>query len=140
MDSDMLCLADVTELFALDLEPYALRVVKHAHEPAESVKMGGKPQTRYPRKNWSSLMLLNCPRLTAWTKENVETRAARWLHRFEPIPDESIGDLPAEWNALDRCDPGTKVIHYTGGGPWLSAYANHPCAAAWFKHRDALKS
>lgn len=138
MDCDMLCLGDVMELFALGLDGLALRVVKHVHEPVSAVKMGGKTQSRYPRKNWSSLMLLDCARLTAWTKEAVQGRSASWLHRFEPIADSLIGELPARWNALDRRDADTRLIHYTSGGPWLDACKDHPCAAIWFEHLSAL--
>ncbi len=137
MDSDMLCLGDVMEIFRLDLAGFDLRVVKHDHQPNSTLKMQDKAQSRYPRKNWSSLMLLNCARLTQWTKQNVQSRPAQWLHRFETIPDDKIGSIPEEWNVLDRCAPRTKLIHYTEGGPWLADYAEHPCGAVWFKHRDA---
>jgi lipopolysaccharide biosynthesis glycosyltransferase len=136
MDCDMLCLGDVTELFRLDLDRHWLRVVKHDHQPTETLKMDGRAQTAFPRKNWSSLMLLNCARLTVWTKANVETRSARWLHRFEPIPDERIGDLPVEWNVLDRYDAKTKLIHYTAGGPWFDGCRDHPFGDLWIRYRD----
>jgi hypothetical protein len=58
LDSDMLCLGDITELFELDLSTYWLRVVKHDYHPTTRIKMGDRIQTDYPRKNWSSLMLL----------------------------------------------------------------------------------
>lgn len=136
MDCDMLCLADIAEVFALDLNGYALRVVKHDHRPTSKVKMDGRPQTQYPRKNWSSFMLLNCERLTMWTRENVLTQPARWLHRFEPIPDEDIGEIPRQWNVLDRYDADTKLIHYTEGGPWFEAYRHHPFGDLWLRYRD----
>ena len=102
MDGDMLALGDVSELFALPMDDLALRVRQHDYNPEATVKMGGKVQTQYPRKNWSSLMLMNCARLGAWTKEAVETQSGAWLHRFEAIPDEQIGDISEEWNVLDR--------------------------------------
>ena len=77
MDSDMLCLGDIAELDALDMTDFALRVVKHNHVPTETVKMDGRVQTRYPRKNWSSLMVMDCAELTHWTKRAVETQPAR---------------------------------------------------------------
>lgn len=137
MDSDMLCLSDIMELFNMDLSRHWLRVVKHDHNPTSQFKLDGRVQTRYPRKNWSSLMLMNCEKLTVWTKENVETRPAAWLHRFEPIPDERIGDLPKEhWNVLDYCDDKTKLIHYTEGGPWFEDYRDHPYGDIWYRYRD----
>jgi hypothetical protein len=131
LDCDMVCLGDVMELFALDLERPWLRVVKHEHHPTSTRKMDGKVQTSYPRKNWSSLMLLNCAALTCWTREAVESQPARWLHRFEPVPDACIGDLPPTWNVLDRYDQGTKLVHYTEGGPWLAEYRDHPYGDVW---------
>jgi lipopolysaccharide biosynthesis glycosyltransferase len=136
MDNDMLCLSDINELFELDLKPYWLRLVKHDYKPTAARKLDGKIQTVYPRKNWSSLMLLNNEKLSCWSKEAVETRPASWLHRFEPVPDEKIGDIPFTWNVLDRYDETTKLIHYTGGGPWYEEYKDHPYGDVWLKYRD----
>ncbi len=136
MDCDMLCFADIQEIFDLDMSGYWLRVVKHDHRPMSTIKMDGKVQTSYPRKNWSSFMLLNCEKLTMWTKEAVETQTGKWLHRFEPIPDERIGDIPKTWNVLDRYDAATKLIHYTEGGPWFENYKDHPYGDAWLRYRD----
>ncbi|HWC03753.1 MAG TPA: glycosyltransferase [Methylomirabilota bacterium] len=134
MDCDMLCLADVTEVLDLDLRDHWLRVVHHDHRPTSTVKMDGRVQTAYPRKNWSSVMLLDCSKLTMWSVENVETRSPQWLHRFEPIPDERIGELPPQWNVLDRYDADTKLIHYTDGGPWLPNRRAHPYGDVWFRY------
>ena len=93
--------------------------------------MGGKVQTQYPRKNWSSLMLMNCAELGAWTKEAVETQTGAWLHRFEAIPDEQIGDISEEWNVLDHMTGPTKLLHYTSGGPWLKGCEDADHADLW---------
>jgi len=50
MDCDMLCLGDIKELDELEMSQYALRVVKHNHQPTEKLKMDGKIQTVYPVK------------------------------------------------------------------------------------------
>ena len=136
MDCDMLCLADIHELFELDLSDCWLRVVKHNYQPAAMVKMDGRIQTQYPRKNWSSLMLLNCEKLTMRSKENVETKSGAWLHRFEAIPDERLGEIPKVWNVLERYDKDTKLIHYTEGGPWYEHLKDHPYGDIWFRYRD----
>jgi hypothetical protein len=140
MDNDMLCLADVAELDALDMGPYALRVVKHDHQPTQTVKMYGCPQTRYPRKNWSSLMLMDCAKLTLWTKHVVEQASGAYLHRFQDIPDEMIGEIPSEWNHLDRMDATTKLVHWTSGGPWFDEYRDCPHAEVWLRARDRWAS
>lgn len=137
MDADMLCLADVAELARLDMAGLALRVVKHDHRPVERLKMDGIAQTTYPRKNWSSLMIMNCERLTLWTKEVVERKSGAFLHRFQGIPDELIGDIPRGWNDLDRRREGTKLLHYTSGGPWLEEHRSHPDGGIWKQYRNA---
>lgn len=139
MDCDMLCSSDVKELFDLNMSEFALRVVKHDHAPTELVKMDGRIQTRYPRKNWSSLMLMECSRLTCWTREAVQKMPAAWLHRFEPIPDLLIGEIPDGWNVLDRPGQETKLLHMTSGGPWFKGYEDCPGAAAWYKAYYELK-
>lgn len=139
MDCDMLCLSDIKELDDLDMEGLALRVVKHDHRPAETVKMDGCVQTVYPRKNWSSLMLMNCAELGLWTKEVVETQTGAYLHRFVDIPDEKIGEIPDGWNVLDKCEPTTKLVHYTSGGPWFENYKDIPHGKIWLEYRDACR-
>ena len=142
MDSDMLALGDISELFHLPMDGLALRVRKHEYNPEATVKMGGKVQTQYPRKNWSSLMLMNNPELKAWTKEAAETESGAWLHRFEPIPDEKIGDISEEWNVLDHMEEGTttKLLHYTSGGPWLPGCEDADHADLWHEYREEYES
>jgi lipopolysaccharide biosynthesis glycosyltransferase len=140
MDSDMLALGDISELFHLPMDGLALRVRKHEYNPSETVKMGGKTQTQYPRKNWSSLMLMNCPELRVWTKEAVETQSGAWLHRFEPIPDEKVGDISEEWNVLDHMAGPTKLLHYTSGGPWLPGCEDADHADIWHEAREEYEA
>lgn len=139
MDNDMLAFGDISEVFRLDMSDYWLRCVKHEQKADDGgIKMDGRKQTSYPRKNWSSFMLLNCEKMTAWSKENVETKPASWLHRFEPVPDEKIGDIPKTWNTLDWYDQTTKLVHYTEGGPWFERCKDHPYGKPWFQYRDEM--
>lgn len=138
MDCDMVCLSDIAEVLDLDMSGLSLRVVKQDHAPAESAKMDGRPQTRYPRKNWSSLMLMDCSTLTCWTREAVEHMPAAWLHRFEPIPDPLIGDIGPEWNVLDHPKEGTKLLHLTSGGPWFKDCQDCPGSAIWRRAYDEM--
>ncbi len=140
MDNDMVCLGDIKELAELDMDPYALRVVKHDYRPTNKTKMYGCPQTVYPRKNWSSLMIMNCARLRLWSKQVVDTQSGAYLHRFQDIPDELMGDISPAWNALDWMDRGTRLIHYTNGGPWFERYRDHPYGQVWFKMRDEWRA
>ena len=139
MDCDMACLGDIRELAELDMTGLALRVVQHDYQPSASTKMDGAVQTVYPRKNWSSLMLMNCAELTLWSREAVDTKSGAYLHRFQDIPDAKIGEIPKTWNTLDWMDEHTKLIHYTSGGPWFEQCKDHPYGAAWLEARDAYR-
>jgi lipopolysaccharide biosynthesis glycosyltransferase len=140
MDCDMLCLGDIAQLARLDMKPHALRVVKHDYRPSQTIKMDGKVQTTYPRKNWSSLMLMDCAKLKLWTKEVAETQTGAYLHRFQDIPDEMIGDIPDTWNTLDWMDERTQLIHYTSGGPWFEECKDHPYGGIWLTYRDEYRA
>ncbi len=138
MDNDMLCFGDAKELDDLDMTGLALRVVQHDYRPTNETKMYGCPQTSYPRKNWSSLMVMNCELLSLWTKQVVESQTGAYLHRFEDLPDEQIGEVPNTWNVLDSMDATTKLIHYTNGGPWFDEYQDHPHADVWYTARNEM--
>ena len=138
MDNDMLWFGDAKELDDLDMTGLALRVVQHDYRPTNETKMYGCPQTSYPRKNWSSLMVMNCELLSLWTKQVVESQTGAYLHRFEDLPDEQIGEVPNTWNVLDSMDATTKLIHYTNGGPWFDEYQDHPHADVWYTARNEM--
>ncbi len=140
LDNDMLALGDVREIAELDMTGLALRVVQHDYTPSATTKMNGAVQTAYPRKNWSSMMLMNCERLTLWTKDVVETATGAYLHRFQDIPDVEIGELPRTWNTLDTMDERTKLIHWTSGGPWFEQTQNCPHAEVWLGARDEYRA
>ena len=53
-DCDFLFFADVADLLQYQDESKAVACVKHDYKPKEGLKMDGKVQTTYPRKNWSS--------------------------------------------------------------------------------------
>lgn len=136
MDCDILALGDIAELFALADDKYAVQVVKHVHEPSETSKMDGVMQTRYRRKNWSSVMLFNCnhPSTQKLTPEVVDSATGLSLHGFFWCKDEEIGALGSEWNFLDGVTkPGMrspKLVHFTAKAPWFDQETPH--AEKWF--------
>ena len=67
MDCDMLVRADIAELFTLADERYAVMVCQHDYEPRDEAKFLGHVQSRFAKKNWSSVMLLNNARCAALT-------------------------------------------------------------------------
>ena len=91
MDCDMLCRGDIAELWALRDERYALQCVQHEHVPREDVKFLGALQTRYEKKNWSSLMLFQCQRCQALTPETDTTTHYFFMqaHKFR-LDDATI--------------------------------------------------
>ncbi len=56
-DGDMVCNADITELWNLKDPSKAVQVVKHDYRTKKNVKYLGNKNEDYPRKNWSSLVL-----------------------------------------------------------------------------------
>jgi hypothetical protein len=85
-------------------------------------------------------MLINCASLRLWTKQAVETQSGAYLHRFQDIPGEQIGELPKTWNTLDWMDENTKLIHYTSGGPWFEQCLDHPYGAIWLEWRERCRA
>jgi hypothetical protein len=77
------------------------------------------------KKNWSSLMLLNCGRCTALTPDYVNSASGLEFHRFHWLQgDHAIGALPDAWNHLVAVQdparaPGSSLLHRTLGGPWF---------------------
>jgi len=130
-DSDIVFLENVSNLFQLVNDKYAVMCVKHDHNPQVGLKMDGRQQLQYPRKNWSSLVLWNCghPSNQNLTVDviNDEDTTGKYLHRFAWLEDEEIGSIPHEWNWLvgwykEPKDGKPKALHYTEGGPWFKNY------------------
>lgn len=144
MDCDMLMRDDIANLWALRDERYAVMVVKHEHVPKETKKFLGEPQSKYEKKNWSSVMLFNNARCNALTPEYVNTASGLELHQFKWLGDDGlIGELPGRWNHLvgyDAPRADAALVHYTLGGPYFSEYANCEYAAEWRGERDAMLS
>jgi hypothetical protein len=142
MDCDMLMREDVARLWALRDDRYAVQVVKHHHVPTEEVKFLGHTQTKYEKKNWSSVMLMNCAKCTALTPEYVNSASGLELHQFKWLGDDSlIGELPARWNHLvgyDAPSAEAALVHFTIGGPWFDEYRSAEYAGEWFREREAM--
>jgi hypothetical protein len=140
MDGDVLVRRDLCELFdGLDAAK-AIYCVHHRHEPDQAVKMDGQVQTRYARKNWTSVMAINCdhPANQALTLDLINTAPGRDLHRLCWLRDEEIGELGPEWNFLVGHTPSSvvpKVVHFTEGTPDMPGYEVQPFADEWRAER-----
>jgi glycosyl transferase family 8 len=142
MDCDMLVRDDIDRLWQLRDERYAVQVVKHVHIPKEETKFLGAVQTKYEKKNWSSVMLINCARCTALTPEYVNRATGLELHQFKWLGDDAlIGEIPAGWNHLvgyDRYRADASLVHYTIGGPWFREYEQCEYSDEWRAERDRM--
>lgn len=143
VDCDFLFTADVHKAVeALD-PTKAVYVVQHDYTPAKAVKMDGKSQAVYPRKNWSSFILFNGsnPHVKALTPRVVNAAGPAHLHRFSWLPDDDlIGALPLEWNFLEgeypRPAATPAAIHFTNGGPWFEDCGAVDFGDLWHAERE----
>jgi len=143
MDCDMLCRADIAALASVAERSadQAVLVCKHDYVPKTERKFLGQIQTKYPRKNWSSMMLFNNARCAALTPEYVNGATGLELHRFAWLEDSLIGDMPLEWNWLVgeyKHNPDAKIVHYTLGGPYFDEYRNCDYAEEWFEENRRM--
>lgn len=136
-DCDFLFTADICTLLQ-DLDGNkAVHVVQHDYVPARSMKMDGRVQTTYPRKNWSSFMLFNGrhPAVRALTPDVVNASTPGFLHQLQWVEDADIGALPPDWNFLvgEYARPSTipRGIHFTNGGPWFENCRTMDYADLW---------
>jgi len=143
MDCDMLVLDDMANLWKLRDGDFAVQVVKHDHRPKEETKFLGATQTKYEKKNWSSVMLFNNEKCTALTPDYVNSASGLDLHRFNWLDsDELIGDIPHRWNRLVGYDDPVPVVqvsnlHYTIGGPYFDDYRDTDYADEWFAEKKS---
>jgi lipopolysaccharide biosynthesis glycosyltransferase len=141
MDCDMLVRTDIAALWALRDAEFAVQVVQHDHVPTEQTKFLNQPQSRYEKKNWSSVMLFNNARCRALTPEYVDRATGLELHQFKWLgSDALIGALPGRWNHLvghDPYDPEAAIVHYTTGGPYFPEYRHCEYGDDWFREQAA---
>jgi hypothetical protein len=138
--ADMVLRADIYEIERLKNPYMAVQVVKHDYQTRHPVKYVGSRMEAanpdYPRKNWASVMLMNCSHF-AWrqiTPEFVRRAKPMDLLQLRFIDDERIGALPEAWNWLvdeyGRND-NAKLLHWTAGIPAFQAHADAPMAQEW---------
>lgn len=144
--ADMLCRADVNEILQhLNLSK-AVQVVKHDYRTRHARKYLGSAMEAdnedYERKQWASVMLINCSHF-GWrqvTPEFVRRAKPLDLLQLRFIDDNRIGELPIEWNWLvDEFgeNQDAKLLHWTAGIPGIRGHADAPMAHEW---NDALQA
>ena len=136
MDCDMLSRANIAELWRLRTTKYAVQCVQHDYTPTSTIKFMNQPQTPYPKKNWSSMMIFNNAKCTALTPDYVNSATGLELHQFKWLESEDlIGNLGVEWNHLVgeyEYNENAKLVHYTEGGPYFKNYKDCHYADEWF--------
>ena len=117
LDIDILVRHDITELFDLRDDKYAVMVSKNKH-----------------KFEWASVILFNCghPSNKILTSNFVEN--VNGLHQINWLQEEEIGDLPREWNHLVGYDDernDAKLIHYTQGVPCYDETSDSEYVKPW---------
>jgi hypothetical protein len=135
--ADMLMLGDVAELYSLQDERYAVQVVQHPdYKTRHTTKYRGTsmecPNSNYPRKNWASVMLVNCAHID-WLRVKPEYLAETPIKKLLELGFlGELGQLPPEWNCLvDEGQPAGELLHWTAGVPGFEAYHDAPYANLW---------
>lgn len=135
-DGDMICRDDISNLWNLRDEKKAVLCAKHEYKSKVQEKYLGNKNQDYPRKNWSSLVLWNCghPANKILTPQFVQNQSGAFLHRFNWLTDEQIGDISLTWNWLtteyaDNYE--AKLLHYTLGTPCFQDYWDCDMSEEW---------
>ena len=141
IDGDMLLRSDISELWSMRDEKFAVQVVKHKYKTRQSKKYLGANNENYPRKNWSSVILWDCNHIKnkIMTPGKIQNSSGAELHRFTWLKDNEIGELPVEWNWLPDefgVNNDAKLLHYTLGTPCFHEFATTPMGEEW--HREKI--
>ena len=147
VDCDMICAGDIADLWAQKDPTKAVVVRKHEQEVTQPTKFLGNKQFAYNRKNWSSLMIINCAH-PYWLRIDAEHDDGLKLHQFHGLEDDEIGEITGSWNELLDVDPAydddwaynppPELAHFTLGGPW-HGWTRYVEAELWTKElRDML--
>ena len=143
LDCDMMFRDDIKNLWDMIDENKSIMCCKHDYTPKQNVKFRGAKNEPFPKKNWSSFMLMNNQRCKMLTKEYVETASGLDLHQFKWTHEENVGELPLEWNWLVgeyEYNKNAKNVHWTLGGPYFEDYARSDYADEWFEiYYDTIK-
>ncbi|MCG7944957.1 MAG: glycosyltransferase [Candidatus Thiodiazotropha taylori] len=151
MDCDMILTTDIHKILdECDLDK-TINCVKHDYSKFEqngnhgTVKMDGRHQEIYPRKNWSSVMVFNNAKCKeTLTPDYINQAEPKHLHRMT-WANEDIGEIQHRWNYLVgyHTDEDYSLIHWTDGGPWFDDYRDPPLSDLWynelFDHFEAKK-
>ena len=136
MDCDMMFRSDIKELWDMRDTKYSVMCCKHDYEPKQGIKFRGAKNEKFPKKNWSSFMMMNNMLCDKLTPDYVNTATGLELHQFKWLKNEdAIGNIPLDWNWLVteyEYNEKAKNVHWTLGGPYFEDYARSDYADEWF--------
>jgi Glycosyl transferase family 8 len=131
LDSDIVCLTDISKLFDISLHNYDFIALANAYP-----KIG--------EDLWrTSVQLIDCEKCK-FPLEKIFDEIDNNIYSFDNFLQLSpiflahypfkIGSLDPTWNELDQWYSNTKMIHYTALNtqPWK--YPNHPYEHIWFQY------
>lgn len=131
LDSDMVCLADVGELFDTPLYGSDF-LAKREYSDRDGEKMWGLSAMLIDNERCR----FDLDRVFKEIDEGLYTylEFSQMGKRFLNVHNYRIGELDPQWNVFDRRDAQTKLIHYTdlNTQPWK--FHNHPYGDTWFAY------
>ena len=146
MDCDVLVKADPHFMLLNEFSTpdKAVYVAKHDYTPTSERKFLDQIQTKYEKKNWSSVMYFDNEKCKKLTPEYVNNATGLELHQFKWLDDERlIGDLPFEWNHLVgeySPNPDAKIVHFTKGTPCFNGYEVQEHSDSWHETMEKAMS
>ncbi len=146
MDADVVVTCDLLELvdYAIRDPSKAVWCVKHNYTPKNVEKFLHQKQSRYEKKNWSSVMVFRNDLCRELTTDVINTQSGLYLHQFKWLDsDELIGELPLEYNWLVgeyANNVMAKIYHWTNGTPCFEDYENCDYAHLWHAEKDDMNS
>lgn len=130
LDSDMICFADIDDLFSASLDEIDL-LAKPFNAPNGERRWG------------PSVSLYDCARCRFDLEQYME-EIEQGLYSYNDLHQMSprflarhpfrVGSIDPNWNSYDRLDRATKLIHYTNlhTQPWK--FRGHPHGKVWFQY------
>ncbi len=138
MDADQLVFSDVRELIdALDSD-HAIGVVRHIFGT-----FAGQPVAE---RNETSVMVLDCEKLSDWKSDVIFENVVRNDTKLEPgqihyrdfmrlawVDQELIQEIDNRWNHYNVINDETKLVHFSHvrDQPWKTP--SHPYTGEWVK-------
>ena len=128
LDSDMVCLRDIGELFDSPLDGFDF-LAKREYSDRDGEKMWGLSAMLIDNERCR----FDLQKIFSEIDEGLYTYTefSQMGKRFLEFHNYGIGELDPQWNVFDRRDSQTKLVHYTDlfQQPWK--YHGHPYGELW---------